>query len=406
MPITKVCHISTFSPTQCGIATYAEDLIGALKGVGCSRVRLVRANETTGPNPDIKIVVENVQTYYEAAEAINSSSAEVVSLQHEFGIYGGDNGEQVLTLVEEIDKPIVTTLHTTHTEISPARARITEEVVRGSRFVVTLTEESGQIISSKFGVPEDKIRVIRHGIPGVDFVLPRTARLRDTIGTPLLFVSAGHLRPTKGYEIALQALARYQRCNPHFKYLILGTDQAHRDVGASEYRSQLKSQVEKLHLEDKVIWIDKYLDLELFLEYIKAADIGLVTYTRPYQSSSGILPLILGCGRLVVATAFHYAKSVAKQVHGMSLADMDSPESVSEGICRITESQTKMHSLMRSNYRTTREWLWKNAAVEYRIVFQDALVFDDVRPTVLLSEKHCCEHEEGGTERASEKGLG
>lgn len=374
MSLFNVCHISTFSPTQCGIATYTEDLIHYLNGIHSFKVRVIYDNEEPQQGFDSTIAIGDINTYDTAIDSINNSKVDVVSLQHEFGIYGGNDGEYVVHLVERIKKPVVLTLHTMYDGMPLVRRQIIEKLVRGSNFVVVLTEESAEIASSQLNVPQRKIRTIRHGIPFVDFVLPEASKFRNQVSAPLIFVSAGHLRPTKGYEIALRALAKYRNNNPHFKYLILGTHQSQSKKGGNEYRIELKNLVKQLNLEDNVIWIDKYLDLEEFLQYILAADIGLVTYTRPYQSSSGILPIILGCGRLAVTTDFDYAKSAAKKVEGICLAKMNNPDSVFERICELSQDRSKMYSLMQANYLATRDWLWENTAKRYEQVFNEASV--------------------------------
>jgi polysaccharide biosynthesis protein PslF len=372
MHLSSVCHISTFSPTQCGIATYTEDLIHHLKGVGSLKVRIIYDNEEPQSGFDNTIVIGNINTYETAIESINNSGVDVVSLQHEFGIYGGDDGEYVVHLVERIKKPIVLTLHTVHGGMSSNRKQIIAKLTRKSNLVVVLTEESAEIASAQLHVLQTKIRIVRHGIPHVDFVLPEISKFRNKVNAPLVFVSAGHLRPTKGYEIALRALAKYHNNNPHFKYLILGTNQPQSKKGGNEYRIELRNLIKQLNLVDNVIWIDKYLDLHEFLQYILAADIGLVTYMRPYQSSSGILPIILGCGRLAVTTAFDYAKSAAKKVDGICMAEMNNPDSVFDKICEISQDRREMYSLMHANYQATRGWLWENVATRYEQIFNEA----------------------------------
>jgi len=337
------------------------------------KIRITYDNEESQPGSNSTIVIGDINTYDTVIESINNLNIDVVSLQHEFGIYGGDDGEYVVHLVERIKKPIVVTLHTVYGGMSPSRSQIIEKLARRSNRVVVLTEETAEVASSQLNVTPAKIKIIRHGIPYADFVLPELTKLRNKINMPLVFISAGHLRPTKGYEIALQALAKYRKNNPTFRYLILGTNQPQSSKGGNEYRIELKSLIKQLNLEDNVIWIDKFLDLEDFLQYILSADIGLVTYTRPYQSSSGILPIMLGCGRLAVSTDFDYARSVAKKVDGIRLAEINNPESVYEGICGISQRRNDMYALMHSNYLATRDWLWENAAARYKQLFHEVL---------------------------------
>lgn len=372
MSAIRVCHISTFLPTQCGIATYAEDLIRALKGVHSSKVRMAHDSDELLPEFENTMYITKIDTYEKAIESINNSTANVVSLQHEFGIYGGADGEYVERLLTRIRKPIVVTLHTTPPKITAHRMDILKSLVKNSSFTVVLTEESKKLILAYTQASETKIRIIRHGIPKVEFVPPEMIEFRNAINSPLVFVSAGHLRPKKGYHIALQALAEYSKHNPHFKYLILGANQPQRDIGKA-YAVQLEDLTVQLNLEDKVIRIDKYLDIQDMLQYIMAADIGLVTTTDPNQYSSGILPMILGCGRPVIATSFPYARSVAKWVEGIRLANLDDPHNVYEKILEITQDQNAMRSLMYANYVATRPLLWENTAAQYKSIFVEAL---------------------------------
>jgi len=162
MPVTTVCHISTFSPTQCGIATYTEDLIRHLSGIRSFKVRMIYDEEPQSgfAGFDSTVAIRNINTYDEAIVTIDNSKVDVVSLQHEFGIYGGNDGEYAVHLAEGIKKPIVTTLHTTPAELSTSRTKIVEKLSQKSKFVVVLTEESKEIVSSRFNVPQTKIRVI------------------------------------------------------------------------------------------------------------------------------------------------------------------------------------------------------------------------------------------------------
>lgn len=369
-----VYHISTFSPTQCGIATYTEDLIGFSKNTSAGKVRMLHDNELSQSGVSGNVFINDIGSYDKIIKTINNSQADVVSLQHEFGIFGGKDGEYVVQLVQGINKPIITTLHTTLIGMEPFRKNIIGNLIDASKFIVVLTEESRKILASEFNIQFNKIRVIRHGIPSVRFSFPETSNVRKKIKSPLVFVSAGHLRPTKGYDVALRALAKYYKYNPHFKYQILGTEQPQsKETGGKEYRVYLQELVRQYNLGDNVVWVDKYLKLNDLLHYILAADIGLVTYTESFQNSSGILPMILGCGRLVVSTDFDYARSAAKIVDGIRLAEINNPDSVYEKICEISQSRNNMQALMYSNYFATRNWIWEKAAAQYEQLFCDVL---------------------------------
>jgi glycosyltransferase involved in cell wall biosynthesis len=372
MSTANICHISTFSPTQCGIATYTEQLIHHLSGARAFKVRMAYSDEEPRAEFDCTVAIGIPSTYDAAVTVVNRSTVEVVSLQHEFGIYGGTDGEYVAHLLEGIEKPIVTTLHTIPADTQHGRGRIIEKIAKKCRAVVVLTEESKELLASRFDVPHAMIRVIRHGIPSVAFIYPEASKLRSDICASVVFVSAGHVRPTKGYAIALRALARYRQLDPNFKYVIVGTTQPQFHM-MHAYPSHLKRLIERLDLGNNVLWIDEYLDLDDLLRYIMAADMGLVTYTELEQNSSGILPFMLGCGRPVVATAFAYARSIAKRVPGILLADMNDAEDVFRRIIQLTQDRDRMRSMMHANYSATRSWVWQNAAIHYRNVFEEVL---------------------------------
>lgn len=363
----NVGHISTFSPTQCGIATYTEDLIDHLLGFAHSqKVRLIHRHETSSSSNEGAIVIEDKRSYEKAIDAVNESNLDVVSLQHEFGIYGGEDGEYVTLLLDRIRHPVVTTLHTVSKGLPSTGAlgqKVLREVVQLSDSVVVLSEESKHILISDYGANGDRVYVIRHGIPSVEFVYPQSTKLRERLKSALVFISAGHLRPSKGYDIALRALAQFKQSFPDFIYLIVGSAQSQLAEG-STVRAELMTQIEALDLKDNVVWVYEYLALDTLLEHILASDIGLVTYTEEEQNSSGIMPIFLGCGRPVVATRFEYALSAKRVVDGIEIAEIRDPDDLCNRLLDLIHNKN-LKEIMRTNYEATRPWLWSHAAEHY-----------------------------------------
>lgn len=367
----KILHVSTFSPTPCGIATYTEELIANLPEAEALRLRMVYDGESSSGNFLKTVSIHTASAYDSAIQAINESDSDVVSLQHEFGIYGGPDGQLVTRLAGAIRKPIVTTLHTTSATFSPTKHRIIQDLMNISKFVVVLSEESGSLLRTEFAESANKVRVIRHGIPCVEFTMPSQNARRRQIDCDLVFVSAGHMRPSKGYNTALEALARFKKSGIAFRYLIIGTSQPQWDT-SRQFPQQTRARIHDLGLEREVIWIERYLGLDDLLHYIQAADIGLVTYTESDQISTGILPMVLGCGRPVVATNFDGAKSAARLVDGVYLAEINQPESVCAKINEVIQQHERLLQLMHTIYSQTRPWLWKSSGSSYRRVFEQA----------------------------------
>lgn len=366
-----VCHISTFPPTRCGIAEYAEDLIQSLNGVVSIRVRLSH-DGSFDPAFEKTIGMRKKASYDEAVAYINESAGiDLVSIQHEFGIFGGRGGAFVLELAKGIRKPIVTTLHTVPRRMDRRARRIVEELASRSARVVVLTEASAKTLMRQLAVPASRVKVIRQGVPEVGFRRPESCDFRKAMDVSIVFVSAGLLRPSKGYHIALEALARYKEIDPHFKYVILGTLPS--QFAEAAYQIQLERAIARLGLEANVMKVDSYLSRNEMVDWIMGADIGLVTYTEEDQNASAILPLFLACGRVVISTAFECARSIHKDVPGLFLAEMNNPGSVFRLMAKLARDKDLLPKLMVANYRNTRGWLWAHSAEQYKRVFEECV---------------------------------
>ena len=153
-------------------------------------------------------------------------------------------------MIQRVKKPVVTTMHTIHRDLTPGQQEIIRTLADRSRLVIAMTEESATLMASKFDIPVSKIRVIRHGIPEVPFVWPETSEFRMALKSPLVFVSAGHLRPSKGYDLAFRALTFFREHVPDFRYLILGRAQTHVDPSLTEYRATLEELARTLGIDD------------------------------------------------------------------------------------------------------------------------------------------------------------
>lgn len=242
-------------------------------------------------------------------------------------------------------------------------------IAQKSHYVIVLSQTSKDFLVNQCSILSDKIFVIQHGIPDVNFINPKTTKLRNEINSDLVFISSGHLRPSKGYDFTLKALAQYKKVNNKFKFLILGTYQKQFEEGKA-YKNYLENLILKLNLKDNIIWIDRYLPIKELLEYIIASDIGLVTYTEPNHNSSGVLPLILGCGRAVITTNFEYALNLKKSMEDcIQLAEINNSKSIFNSILAMVKSENYYENLMNVSYSKTRDWLWINSAKQYSNCF-------------------------------------
>jgi glycosyltransferase involved in cell wall biosynthesis len=372
MRALQVLHISTFSPTQCGIATFTEDLIENLPDVQSHKLRMTYDGDSTCDGLFGVLALRDLRAYGQSVAAINKSRVDVISVQHEFGIFGGLDGEFIRELMDGIKRPIVVTLHTTSPDLSPHKQEILRHIVRASEMVVVLSEESAKFIRDRGGAAVEHVRVIRHGVPDVPFSYPEASAWRCQHVESLVIVSAGHVRPSKGYAVALAGLAKLRDQGIRFRYLILGKSQPQWDKSGA-WGQELDDLIHRFHLENHVEWHRRYLDPAELCCWIQAADVGLVPYTESDQISSGILPIILACGRPVLATAFDCAKSISRSMGGVILTEINDPDQLCTRLREIAGHPDQLRAMMPTCYAQTRPWLWKYAAAHYDHAFRSIL---------------------------------
>lgn len=370
----KIAHVSTFAPTQCGIATYTDDLIKALPRIDHVRVRMKYEFEETG-NDDESISVESVRDYERMAQNLNSSDIDVVDLQHEFGIFGGDEGEFILKFTQTIRKPVVVTLHTISREMVPKQIQIIQGLLDSCERIVVLSNTGKQNLVEAFGANPRLVHVIRHGIPEVPLRTMEAARRTLNVATEFLVVSSGHLRPAKGYEMTLQAL---EGANFDWRFLILGKAQPQFEYG-TEYTEVLRKRIADSPCSNQVIWVERFLPDEDLWLHIQAADVGIVAYQERKHNSSGVLPLYLACGTSVISTDFEYAREMADITKSVSLCPIGDVHRLRD----LLRTQVDLDPSIRETRRNTaiyeaRKWTWKSVGELYENVFAVALYSQNV----------------------------
>lgn len=365
-----ICHVSTFSPTPCGIATYAEALIASIPGPLHSKVRLCYHCDQRTPGFLMELNVEDRRGYSIAARTINESSVDVVSLQHEFAIFGGKDGEYILDFVHALTKPLVATLHTTPTLLSADQQRILKALAQRATLVIVLTEVAKTNLLA-FLEDRTNILVVRHGVPAVGFTFPAETALRRRWDRSHVFISAGHVSDRKGYTNTLAALSALRELTNDFLYVILGTHQP--QFGSnSQCLYSLKRMVADYRLDAYVSFHEAYVDNRVLLEHILASDCGIVAYTDCQQSSSGMVPLFLGCGRPVIATPFEYARGAANSVPGLHLCRGYQPSDLVDVLRAVVSEKEAILASMPTIFAATRPWVWPRVGSAYEDAFAHA----------------------------------
>lgn len=370
-----VAIVSTYPPRACGIATFSRDLAAALRVAGV-RARVVAMNEeaagyTYGPEVTWQIHDDTPEEYRAVADALNRSDVDVLNLQHEFGIFGGEWGEYVLDLVERLDRPIVTTLHTVLPDPPARPRRIVRALARRSICVVVMSPSAVDLMEGHYGVSRNRVRVIWHGVPEVDRVPRDIAKQRLGLGTRLVLSTFGLVHAGKGIEDVLDALPEVVAEFPEVLYLVLG--ETHPNVRRREgerYRNMLLERVRSLRLGRHVRFENRYMaDAEL-IGCLQATDVYLTPYHNPDQIVSGTLSWALAAGCAIVSTPYRYAQDVLADGRGL-LVPFRSPEAIASAVCDLLASGERRESMGQRAHRFARRMLWPEVGARYAALFEE-----------------------------------
>ncbi|MDC0935432.1 glycosyltransferase family 4 protein [Pirellulales bacterium] len=375
--LRKIAFIGDYPPRKCGIATFTHDLRSAVAQHAQSDCIVVPVDDLTGgyeypPEVRFQIAEQDLDSYRRAADFLNFSDVDVVSLQHEFGIYGGAAGGHILAFMRDLRRPVVTTLHTVLPEPSVAQRRVMDQLVELSTRLVVMTERGRSMLREVYNVPEHKIDLIVHGIPDRPFADPNF--YKDQFGVEGKFVGLtfGLLSPNKGIETVLKALPEVIREVPNFVYIILGA--THPSLVRSEgetYRISLERMSKELGIQKHVSFYNRFVELRELTDFIGAADLYITPYLNPAQAVSGTLAYSFGCGQAVISTPYWHAEELLDDDRGVLVPFADSPALAREMISLLSDDKRR-HAMRKRAYLLGREMIWSHVAGLYLNSFQEA----------------------------------
>ena len=384
-----IAYMSTYPPRKCGIATFTQDLSRAMDKITNPKLKSkVIALNDNGNSYDYsdKVLYEiknlDARDYIKTAQKINeNASIKLVTVQHEFKIFGSDYGENLLAFLKAVKKPVITTFHTVLPGPSNLRKRIIQSIAKYSKQLIVMSKLAVEILKEDYDIEESKIIVIPHGIHEVDYEQNTIVKQRLGYEDRILLTSFGFLRQGRGarssgrgYEHVLEALPNIITEFPNILYLIIGvTHPKYLKHEGEKYREYLMNKVKELGIEDNVMFINRYVDLNELFEYLKATDVYICSSLNPHQSSSGTLSYALGSGCAVISTPFLSAKELLTKNNGILLDDFKSSELISKAVINLL-SNSKLRETMRKNaYDSTRKTTWSNVAESYKKVFKIVL---------------------------------
>lgn len=373
----KVAHVSTFPDMRCGIAFYVSDLMAALPTFEHRKYALHYGKNLTNDAVD-HADVSHPSTLRDLARAISLSDCDVVSLQHEFGIWGGVNGEYIFDFLDEITKPLVSTFHTTfRSNNRPAvQGSILRRLIERSAVSFVLTQNSRDTLCTALDLPRDVVSVIPHGVPDIPFVpLSFTRPHTSENAYTWKLLSIGFFRPDKGLEETLNALSVLKSLGRDFQYVIAGSPQP-QFIEQEKYSRELHELIAKLKLADAVRIDARFLTRAEQIQLIQDSHAGIFAYQDPDQASSGTIPLVMATGRPVICTPFEFALAKKLEIgEGVTVAKDFSSTAIVEALTHLfCSTPDYVPSGIRLHART-RHWIWQAVGPTYATAFDRACAY-------------------------------
>lgn len=380
MHTRRIALLGTYTPRQCGIATFTDDLARALvQARPEAEVLVVAMNDGQiypyPPHVTVTVEQDDLAAYEAAADELNARGVDLVCVQHEFGIFGGPSGSYLLTLLRRVRAPVVTTLHTVLERFTPEQHAVIEELAALSTKIVVMSERAVRFLVAQ-GVPRQKIDFIHHGIPDVRAGQEAEKARLGLSGRPLI-LTFGLLSPNKGIETAIRALPGVVRAVPDVAYLVLGATHPHvRTQHGEEYREQLVRLAADLDVAGHVRFDDEYAELDGITRALAAADICLVPYRTREQITSGTLAYALGNGKVVVSTPFWHAEELLADGRGV-LVPFGDPDAMGAELRGLLLDPVRRAAISARARAYGEQMRWPNVARTY------LEAFDTVRHTCL-----------------------
>ena len=377
--LNTIGFIGNYLPRKCGIATFTNDLLQAVAKEGdqidCWAIAM---NDILEGYPYPKQVrfelnVNTMADYQLAAEFLNVNKVDVVSLQHEYGIYGGDHGNLILSLIRNLRMPVITTLHSILPNPNTTQKKITKSIAEISDKIVVMSQKAVLFLKDIYKIPMEKITLIHHGIPDLPFIDPSYFKEQFGVEGKNVILTFGLINPGKGIEVMIDALPRIIRKHPDVVYIVLGATHPNiKKENGEAYRHSLQRRARELEVEDHLIFHNRFVDLNELCEFLGVADIYVTPYLNKEQIASGTLAYALGAGKAILSTPYWYAEEILADGRGIIVPFNDS-KSIAEKIIYLLDNETERQKMRKQAYLFSRQMIWKEVARNYLEIFDELI---------------------------------
>jgi glycosyltransferase involved in cell wall biosynthesis len=377
-PVNRIAFIGNSLPRRCGIATFTTDLQSAVAASRGDLETVIVAMTDHGQVYDypssvsVEINDDQPEDYLRAADYLNGGGFEAVSLQHEFGIFGGEAGSHILPMLSRLTIPVVTTLHTVLSEPTTAQRDVIAAIVEASSKVVVMAEKGRELLRAVYQVPDEKIEIIPHGIPEFAFIEPDVAKAKLGFSNKAVILTFGLLSPNKGIEIMIDAMPSILKTRPDAVYVVLGATHPNlvRDQGEA-YRKSLMAHARQAGVENHVVFLDRFVDQKTLLDFISMSDVYVTPYLNEAQMTSGTLAYSFGLGKAVVSTPYWHARELLADGRGI-LVPFGDAGAIGVEIAKLLTNDVLRQAMRKRAYSSSRSMTWERTAERYMSVFENA----------------------------------
>lgn len=381
----KIAYISTYPPRECGIATFNSNLVQAIRANFKNRPVedtgfVVALNDSEAADeyeyPDeVKFVVrqESQKDYLRAANFINTSDVDTCIIEHEFGIFGGESGIYILPLLNRLDKPLVTILHTVLREPSFLQKMIIREIATQSARVVVMSKRAVEFLTTIYEINPAKIQFIEHGVPDLEAPQNNPIRNISAFRNKKVLLTFGLISRGKGLETVVKALPKIVKENPDVMYVVLGN--THPGVvknSGEEYRDSLKRLAAQLGVEEHLTFINKFVSEDELINYLTAADLYITPYLNEAQITSGTLSYAVGAGAAVIATPYWHAQELLAENRGRLFNFKDS-ETLGDIVNELLGAPAKLNKLKSNAYNYGLQLRWPRIGAQFLRTLKDSM---------------------------------